>query len=120
MSESISSWLAGRLPGEWFDGTPEVTVDRDEIVVVGRIPRPEGADGDAATDAQEGRISRFREQTREQRMAIAREAEQRFDRKVAWGAECGTTRELFTTLSGRRLPRRACRAPGARAGGAAS
>ena len=95
MSESISSWLVGRLPDEWFDGAPEVTVDRDEIVVVGRIAAPDGADG----DAEAGRISRFREDTREQRMAIAREAEQRFGRKVAWGVQCGGSRELFTTLS---------------------
>ena len=95
MSESISSWLTGRLPDEWFDGDPEVTVDRDEIVVVGRIASPEGADG----NAEAGRIARFREDTREQRMAIAREAEQRFGRKLAWGAECGSTRALFTTLS---------------------
>ena len=96
MKESISGWLAGRLPDEWFEGAPEVTVDRDEILVVGRVPTPSG-DDDAA--AQSGRIARFREETREQRMAIAREAEHRFGRKVAWGATCGDTRELFTTLS---------------------
>jgi hypothetical protein len=95
MTESIVNWLVGRLSEEWFDGVPEVTVDRDEILVVGRVPAPDGGDADSAA----GRISRFREETREQRMAIAREAEQRFGRKVAWGAECGTARELFTTLS---------------------
>src|SRR5947199_8091229 len=94
MSESISSWLAGRLPDEWFDGAPEVTVDRDEVVVVGRLAAVDGG-----ADAEAGRIARFREQTREQRMAVAREAEHRFGRKVAWGAACGDTRELFTTLS---------------------
>ena len=94
MSESISSWLAGRLPDEWFDGAPEVTVDRDEVVVVGRLAAVDGG-----ADAEAGRIARFREQTREQRMAVAREAEHRFARKVAWGAACGDTRELFTTLS---------------------
>jgi hypothetical protein len=95
MTEAISSWFGGRLPEEWFDGAPEVTVDRDEILVVGTVAAP--ADADAA--AQSGRIARFREETRERRMAIAREAEQRFGRKVAWGAQCGGTRELFTTLS---------------------
>ena len=95
MTENISSWLVGRLPDEWFEGTPEVTVDRDEILVVGRVPAPDGGD----SEGEAGRISRFREDTREQRMAIAREAEQRFGRKVAWGAECGSSRELFTTLS---------------------
>jgi len=94
MTESISNWLTGRLPDEWFEGAPEVTVDRDEILVVGRLA---AVDGDA--DAQAGRIARFREETRERRIRIAREAEQRFDRKVAWGASCGDTTELFTTLS---------------------
>ena len=32
-------------------------------------------------------------------MRIAREAEHRFGRKVAWGVVCGGERELFTTLS---------------------
>jgi hypothetical protein len=94
MNESMSGWLSGRLPDEWFDGAPEVTVDRDEVVVVGRLGAVEGG-----PDAEAGRIARFREDTREQRMAIAREAEHRFGRKVAWGAACGGTREVFTTLS---------------------
>ena len=93
--ESISKWLSGRLPDEWFDGEPEVSVDRDEVLVVGRLARPDGADG----EAEAGRIARFREDTRERRMQIAREAEHRFERKVAWGAVCGETRQLFTTLS---------------------
>jgi len=94
-TESISSWLAGRLPDDWFDGAPEITVDRDEVLVVGRLPAPDGADA----DGEAGRIARFREETRDRRIRIAREAEQRFAHKVAWGAQCGETRELFTTLS---------------------
>lgn len=96
MSESISSWLSGRLPEEWFEAAPEVTVDRDEILVVGRIAAGESA-GDA--EAAAGRIARFRSETRERRMEIAREAEQRFGRKVAWGAECEGARVVFTSLS---------------------
>lgn len=95
-ADDAASWLAGRLPDDWFAGPPSVSVDREEIVVIGELPAPEGAEGDAAA---EGRISRFREQTREQRMAIAREAEHRFGRKVAWGARLGESAELFTTLS---------------------
>jgi len=95
MSESIGSWFSGRLPEDWFVSAPEVTVDRDEILVVGSLPAPDPADDEAAA----GRIARFREDTRERRMAIAREAEQRFGRKVAWGAACGAQTELFTTLS---------------------
>jgi hypothetical protein len=108
-AESISSWLAGRLPAEWFDGAPEVTVDRDEAVVVGRIAAPEDSEDPAAVHdkaaapdrgaAESGRIARFREETREQRIRIAREAEHTFGRKIAWGAACGETKEVFTTLS---------------------
>src|SRR5216117_3924042 len=32
-------------------------------------------------------------------IAIAREAEHRFRKKVSWGATCGDLTELFTTLS---------------------
>jgi len=93
MSEAILNWFGGRLPEDWFTSAPVITVDRDEILVVGSLE----AAGDS--EAAAGRIARFREDTRERRMAIAREAEQRFGRKVAWGAECGGQTELFTTLS---------------------
>lgn len=97
-------WLVGRLPDEWFEGEPEVSVDREEIVVIGTLPAPEisgDEDGDEAAlrSAEAGRIRRFREDTRQHRMGIADEAEQRFGRKVAWGAQCGQTREIFTNLS---------------------
>jgi len=97
MSENITSWLSGRLPDDWFEAAPEVTTDRDEILVVGRLSAPEA--GEDARAAEQGRISRFREDTREQRMRIAREAEHRFGRKVAWGAACGESRKIFTSLS---------------------
>ena len=96
----IAGWLAGRMPDGWFEGGPEVTVDRDEIVVVGTLAPPEVEGEDAARRAAEGgRIKRFREETRAKRMRIADEAEHRFGRKVAWGATCGDTRQVFTNLS---------------------
>ena len=68
-------------------------MDREEIMVVGTLAAPEGVEGDAdgpeATEAARGRISRFREETRDERISIAREAEHRFGKKVAWGAQCG-------------------------------
>lgn len=100
--EEIRGWFHGRVPDEWFEAPPEVTVDREEILVVGRLPDVAGA-GDEGDDeraaARRGRITRFREETRERRIQIAREAERRFRRKVSWGVECGGTRQLFTTLS---------------------
>ena len=94
----VAGWFAGRLPDDWFTAPVELSLDRDEITVVGAVPEPEAGEGDPAA-ARAGRISRFREQTREQRMAIADAAQARYGRSVAWGARCGDTRELFTTLS---------------------
>jgi hypothetical protein len=99
--DKIAGWIRGRLPDEWFTEPVEVTVDREEILVVGRIAAPEGGDADTpeGREAATGRISRFREDTRQARMAVAREAEHRFGRKVAWGAACGPVTAHFTTLS---------------------
>src|SRR3954451_18797183 len=101
----LQGWFAGRLPDGWFVGPPEVSHDRDEIVVIGTLATPAVlADGDDApeetvTAASRARIQGFREDTRTLRMRIADEAEARFARKVAWGARCGDQEELFTTLS---------------------
>jgi hypothetical protein len=97
----VPAWFAGRVPDGWFAGPPEVHVDREEILVVGRLPAPDttGLDDDARVTAHRARISGFREDTRSDRMRIADEAESRFGRKVAWGAECGDERAVFTSLS---------------------
>ncbi|CAA9215266.1 MAG: FIG00660817: hypothetical protein [uncultured Blastococcus sp.] len=94
----VAGWFAGRLPDGWFTGPVELTIDRDEITVVGMLPEPDAGDGDPAA-ARAGRITRFREETREQRMAIADAAQERYGRSVAWGAACGGEREVFTNLS---------------------
>jgi hypothetical protein len=99
-AEGIEGWFAGRLPDDWFEAAPEITVDRDEILVVGRIAPPDAEGDDAAkAEAAAGRVTRFREETRDARMRIAREAEHRYGRKVAWGARVGDTAYAFTTLS---------------------
>ena len=97
-AEGIDGFFAGRLPDAW--GTPELRVDRDEITVLVTIESPatEGSDADVAA-AEQGRISRWREETRDERIQIAREAEHRYGRKVAWGAAAGGTTALFTHLS---------------------
>jgi hypothetical protein len=100
--QEVRGWFAGRLPDEWFTGPVVVAVDREEITIVGTLPEPEPDDNAGAARraaAAEGRIKRFREQTRERRIEIAREAEHRFQRKVAWGVTCGDVDEMFTTLS---------------------
>jgi hypothetical protein len=94
----VAGWFAGRLPDGWFTGPPELIIDRDEITVVGTLAEPDAGEGDRAA-AGAGRISRFREETREERMAIADAAQERYGRSVAWGAACGDSREIFTNLS---------------------
>src|SRR5205807_9039626 len=84
-----------------FASAPTFAADRDEILVVGDISEPElPADAsDAATaSARTARISRFRGETRDARIQVARDAERLFGRKVSWGARCGGVEELFTTL----------------------
>ena len=88
-------WFNGRIPDEWFTGDLRVTVDRDEITVIGELPSP--GSGEAA--ALEGRITRWREDTRGQRMKIADEAQAKYGRSVAWGARIGETGQLFTHLA---------------------
>ena len=101
-ADDAAAWLAGRLPEGWFTATPDVTIDREEIIVIGELAAPEtdaDADDAAKSAAALGRIGRFRDETREQRMQIADEAEARYGRKVAWGASIGDTRTLFTHLA---------------------
>jgi Arc/MetJ-type ribon-helix-helix transcriptional regulator len=68
-----------------------------------RDPEPadvEAGDSEAATaEARAGRASAFREDTREQRMAIAREAQHRYERTVSWGVRIGDHEQLFTHLA---------------------
>jgi hypothetical protein len=100
-ADDAKGWFAGRLPDGWFSGEVDVSVDREEIIVIGTLP----ALGEKFTDdaeraaAEAGRISRFREESRDARIEIARQAEHRYRRKVAWGVRLGGTEELFTTLS---------------------
>jgi hypothetical protein len=100
--EYLRGWFTGRLPAGWFTTAPAIDADREEITIVGTLPDPEteaGASDAERAAAAEGRIRRFREETRARRVEIAREAEHRFRRKVSWGVTCGGQSEMFTTLS---------------------
>jgi len=120
-----AAWFAGRLPDDWFVEPPTVEIDREEILVIGELPapkRPKAKSGSkkseskkseskkseskaAAADdadpavAEHARISGFREDTREQRMAVAEEAQRRFGRTVSWGASCGDSEHVFTVAN---------------------
>ena len=108
-NERLAGWFAERLSQGWFAGPPAVVADRDEILVVVTLAHPDDRRerGDCAA-----RIARFREETREDRMRVATEAEQLFERRVSWGATCHGATRLFTTwsvpaMTRLRLPERA-------------
>ncbi len=93
-----SDWFAGRLPDSWFDGDPTVVVDREEITVIGTLTAGDSGTEESAARSS-GRVSRFREETRSERMRIADEAQDRYGRKVSWGVEVGGERFLFTHVA---------------------
>lgn len=101
-AEELEAWFAGRIPDGWFESAPQVSADREEILIVGGLAEPavvEGPSDETVSAARLRRINQHREDTRLDRMRIASEAEARFHRKVSWGAECGDTRVIFTNLS---------------------
>lgn len=103
-TETATTWFSAEIPDSWF-GDLRVLVDRDEIMVIGTlaIDTPGADEGDAtgpaSPQAELGHIEWFREETRDERIAIAQRAEARFGRKVSWATGCGTTEAAFTHLS---------------------
>jgi len=98
----VEAFFAGALPDGWFTAPPEITMDGDEILVVGAVAEPEvaaGADDAARATARRARIKRFREDTRDRRIEVAADAQRTFGRTVSWGAQCGDQRVVFTNLS---------------------
>jgi hypothetical protein len=101
-TESVRGWFTGRLPEEWRTVPPEITLDRDEITVVLTIEDvdlPDGSSDAERAEARAGRAKAFREDTRDRRIRVAREAEHRFDRKVSWAVKVGDRTELFTHVA---------------------
>jgi hypothetical protein len=97
--EAVEGWFAGRLPQEWTVEPAKVGVDREEITVVLTTEDVTGESEIATAEARAGRARAFREDTREARMKIAREAEHRFQRKVSWGLRVGAHEELWTHVA---------------------
>jgi len=91
----IQEWFASKIPGEWFTEPPEVIAAKDEVLVIGRLS------DEGATDrvARANLIETWRDETRGERIAIARDAEVGFGRKVSWGARCGDDGRLFAHLN---------------------
>jgi hypothetical protein len=100
--ERVRGWFAGRLPDDWQVQPPQITVDRDEITVLltlADVDLPAKTSAAERDEARAGRAKAFREDTRDKRIAVAREAEHRYERKVSWGVRVGDRTELFTHLA---------------------
>ncbi len=118
--EKVRGWFTGRLPEGWFAGegstgstgskgskgtAVEVVIDREEITVVLTIDDVGAGQSEAEqseveqSEARAGRASAFREETRDARIKIAREAEHRYGRKVSWGVKIGDHGELWTHVA---------------------
>ena len=85
----LEELIAPMIPGGWFEGPPRLTVDDDEILIVGSL-----ADGGPGG----GDPSAFREATRAARMEIADRVQPASGRSVAWGVAHGDTTTVFTHL----------------------
>jgi hypothetical protein len=91
--QEIIDWFTPRMT-ELFDGQPTVTVDKEEITVVGALPRTDGDDASTVPA-----VADYRERTRAARMEVAQEAEALFRRKVSWGVRQGDDVLLFTHVA---------------------
>lgn len=112
--DEMLGWFAGRVPKDWFTGSPEIRSDEQEIWVVGTLAdvKVDGGSKDALAAARAGRIKQFREDTRDQRIQIGQEGQQKFSKHIAWGVKIGEVEEIFThlampTMTRLRLPERA-------------
>ncbi|MBW3575525.1 MAG: NAD-binding protein, partial [Actinobacteria bacterium] len=99
--DDVGAWFTHRVPATWFTGPLEVTVDREEILVVGSLPGgdPSATGSAKASGSRNLEVSRFRDETREARIVIAAEAEHIFGRKVSWGVRWGGETFLFSGLA---------------------
>jgi hypothetical protein len=84
--QEIIDTITSKIPSEWFHGEPEVSIDDDEILYIGRL--------DPSTDP-----AHFREASRAQRVEIAQSVERLYRRSVSWGVDIGDNRLLFTSQS---------------------
>lgn len=98
--DDVRAWFAQRIPPLWFDDV-RVAADREELLVIGELETPTCEPHDDTTHRLQctARIQQFRDDTRDDRMSIADEAELLWGRKVSWGVSCGGFEELFTTIS---------------------
>ena len=88
--QAIDDRVAQALPSEWFVGPATVTVDDDEMLIVGTLGPASPGRGDP---------SAFRELTRTPRMEIAYALAVDAVRTVSWGVNVHDTTVVFTSLA---------------------
>ena len=87
--QKLEELVSSMIPGGWFDGPLRLTVDDDEILIVGTLTDDGPGEGDPAA---------FREVTRAARMEIADRVQPATGRSVAWGVATGDSTTVFTSL----------------------
>lgn len=95
LGDEVAAWFHARLPEDWFTGPVRALVDKDEILVVGRLATAD----DAGRAECEAAATRFRKATKADRIAVASQAEETWLRKVSWAVECGDLQVRYTTAS---------------------
>ena len=83
----------------WSNAHPSSRAESHTISSPCLALRPEEATDADHAEAVRGRATGFREDTRDQRIAIARDAEHRFERKVAWAVTVGDQTALSTHVA---------------------
>ena len=102
-ASDAAEWFAGRLPEAGSTATRRSSSTAKRSRSSDKLAEPQGSGQEESEARAEGRVSRFREETRSERMRIADEAQDRYGRKVSWGVEVGsksgTERILFTHIA---------------------
>ena len=100
-THEITGRVRGARAADLHAAVPHIEVDRGEMRVFGDDGAPEvpdGLDAEGIAAAEQARIDRFRVETRDRRIAVARQAEARYGRPISWGATSGATIRHFTTV----------------------
>ncbi|MEZ5281228.1 MAG: hypothetical protein R2770_12235 [Acidimicrobiales bacterium] len=95
LSDEVAAWFNRRVPEGWFSAPVRTLVDKDEILVVGSL----ATGSDAGRAEHEAVATKFRADTKADRISIALAAEDFWQRKVSWAVEIGDVQMRFTTTS---------------------
>ena len=102
-ADDAAAWITGAIPDGWFTEPPEVVVDRDEIIIWGRLPEPRA--GRRRHRRRQGRRPGRPDQPvpgghpRRPDPGAPGRSSTATSARSAWGVRCGDTEELFTHLS---------------------